>query len=122
MINFKTVKQKIKQHKNKKPPIFKILNRLNLFLFSFSCVIFIFYIAGNWQGFLDDSQKLLLLVTNISSILLLLFIIVGFMLIVVFSFKQKTMYFLRFIPLYILYGAICLSIMLFSSAITFISR
>lgn len=110
------------QHKNKRPPIFELTNRLILFLFSFSCVIFLFYIAGTEQVFLAENQKLLLLVSNISSILLLWFMFVGFILIVVYSFKQKTTYFLRFFPLYILYGIICFVIMLFSSIITFLAR
>lgn len=93
-----------------------------MFLFSFSCLIFLFYIAGNWQGFLNENQKLLLQVTSISSILLLWFLVIGFVLLTVYSIKQKTLYFLRFIPLYLIYGIISFAIMLFCRGIIFLSR
>lgn len=122
VINLKTVKQKILYSKNNKPPIFKLTNRLILFFFLFSCIIFIFYTVGNWQDFLDKSQKLLLYITTVSSIFLLCFMVCGFILIIVYSFKQKTVYFLRFIPLYIIYAVIGILIILFGSAISFFSR
>lgn len=89
---------------NRKPTFFRITNRLINFLFSFSIVLFLFYVAGNYQLFLDQSQKIILTVLSYISIALIWFCCCGLIEIIFFSIKKKTFYFVRFIPLYILFA------------------
>jgi len=106
----------------KKPALFRVTNRLVYFLFSFSVVIYIFYIAGNYQQFLDNTQKLILTVLAYTSIILIFFCICALVEAFVYSFKLKTTYFIRFIFMYVLIGIISLFNAFAGIFITYISH
>ncbi len=111
-----------KQNTHKKTPLFSLTNRFVLFLLGFILVVFSFYVVGNWQLFLDENQKLLLLLMNIISIILLVFLLIGFVLIVTNVIKTRSIYFVKYILLYIVYILFTVILFLFSNFITFISR
>jgi hypothetical protein len=106
----------------KKPVLFRVTNRLIYFLFSFSLVIYIFYIAGNYQQFLDKTQKLILTVLSYTSIILIWFCICAIAEVFVYSFKLKTTYFMRFIIIYVLIAIISFINAFAGTFITFISH
>ncbi len=110
------------QKLHKKTPLFSLTNRLILFLLGFSCVVFLLYLGGNWQNFLDENQILLLYVLRISSIFLFAFLLAGFTLLIYYFFKNKTYFHIKYILLYVFYILIVLVFFAFSNVIYFIAR
>ena len=98
----------------RKPLLFKMTNRIVLFLFSFSLVLFCFYAAGNIQFFLDKNQKLLLNAVKITSILLLCFLTTG-------SVHTKR-FMLRFIALYVPLFIFAFVLFTFAFAVGFFAK
>ncbi len=107
---------------NKKSPLFSLTNRFVLFLLGFILVLFSLYFVGNWQHFLDKNQELLLIAISFTSIFLLLFLLVGSVLIVISVVQTKSVYFVKYIILYILYTVIAVVLFFFSNFLTFLSR
>ncbi len=52
------------------PLLFIVTRRTVLFLFLFLCAMILFYMAGNYQNFLDSDQRLILRAGAVSAILL----------------------------------------------------
>lgn len=105
-------KQK-KKNKSNDLFVFRLSSRAALFLFLQTIAGFLFYISGNFQGFLDKSLRFILVWCAISSILLILFSIVGlFQCIISFFVTFKWRYWLYFL-LYLL--ALIISPILFVS-------
>ena len=105
----------------RKPLLFKMTNRIVLFLFSFSLVLFCFYAAGNIQFFLDKNQKLLLNAVKITSILLLCFLTAGSVQILWYATHTKR-FMLRFIALYVPLFIFAFLLFTFAFAVGFFAK
>lgn len=72
--------------------VFRLLNDFVSILFVFNLLLFAFYIVGNYQNFLEESQLLILFVLTISSIIMTLtaFITLIFNIITICIQKKKT--------------------------------
>ncbi len=73
------------------------MNKLTLYLFLFSMMIFLFYFAGNFQKFTDKTQIILLTVFRYAA---LLFIVTGsynLLINIMIIIRKKYFYVLRFI-------------------------
>ncbi len=106
----------------KKTPLFKLTNRLVLFLIALIFLVFIFYVSGNWQNFLDKNQILLLQVVSVLSVLLVFFVVVGLVMIVHHLMYRKTIAYLRFLFMYIGYILFGILMFAFSTFISFFSQ
>ena len=106
----------------KKPPFFRITNRLIYFMFTFSVILFLFYLAGNYQDFLSANQKIILTALTYVSVVLIFFCICGVVEVFVYSFKLKTSVLMKFIILYILFALIGTFNASIGTIITFISH
>jgi len=72
------------------------MNKLTLYLFVFSMMIFLFYVAGNFQKFTDKTQVILL---NVFRYVALLFIVTSsynILINIIAIFRKKYFYVLRF--------------------------
>ncbi|WP_428771582.1 hypothetical protein V1L52_05915 [Treponema sp. HNW] len=112
----------MKKPKNRKPFLFKITNRSILFLFSLSLVLFFFYGAGNIQRFSEQSLKFLLNAVSILSASLLVFIVAGLAQILWYGIKLKTLQFLGFAFLYLVFAFFSVLFILFASGVIFLSK
>lgn len=112
----------VKTPKNRKPFLFKITNRMILFLFSLSLVLFFFYTAGNFQQFSGQSQKFLLTAVTFLSAALLFFICAGLVQILWYGIKLKTLQFLGFAFLYLLFALFAVLFIFFGSGVIFLSK
>lgn len=112
----------VKKTQKQKPFLFKITNRMILFLFSLSLVLFFFYAAGNFQQFSEQSQKFLLTAVTFLSASLLFFIFAGLMEILWYGIKLKTLQFLGFAFLYLLFALFSVLFILFGSGVIFLSK
>jgi flagellar biosynthesis protein FlhB len=65
------------------------LKRISLFLLFFLSITFFFYILGNFQLFLDSTQRLLLQMAEISSLLFLFAVLYYCLLLVISAFVDK---------------------------------
>ncbi|OJF77733.1 MAG: hypothetical protein BKP49_01785 [Treponema sp. CETP13] len=106
----------------KMPTFFRITNRIIGFMFSFSLILFLFYLAGNYQGFLAKNQIIILTVLSYVSVSLVFFCICGIVEIFIFSYKEKNSTLMKFILLYILVSLIGVINASIGSIITFISH
>lgn len=101
--------------KSRKQLTIRFLQRTLLFLVSFSAGLFLFFLYGNRQGFLDATQRMLLAVlasgSAIATLLALFMLILEIILLVL---KRKKLYF----------GTIAVSLVCiaFSSAFAIIAR
>ena len=92
----------------KKPPLFSLINRFIIFLFGFSLIIFTFYFCGQQKNFLDSNLHLMLRLTTITSCMLLLFLIFGIVFLVINIVRFKTVYYVKYIVMYVLFFFIAL--------------
>ncbi len=111
-----------KEKVHKKKPLFALTNRFVLFLFGFSLVLFSVYLGGNWQNFLDSNQLMLLTILTGSAFFLFCFILIGLISAIVYSFKYKTMYYVKYIVLYFFYALIAVALFVFSIFVNFIAH
>ncbi len=112
----------LKEKHIKKTPLFKLTNRLVLFLLALIFLVFIFYISGNWQNFLDKNQLLLLASVSIISVILLFFSLFGLSLVIHNMFLKKRFEYGRYLLLYVLYIAIGIVMFLFSTLLNYFSK
>ncbi len=111
-----------KQNINKKSPLFSLINRFMLFLVAFVLVILFVYIGGNWQFFLDTNQRFLLLVISVISIVLFFMLLIGFVIVIKSLVVTKSLYYMRYLFLYMLYTIVSLFLFLFSNFLHFFSN
>lgn len=93
-----------------------------LFLFSLSLVLFFFYAAGNFQQFSEQSQKFLLTAVTFLSAALLFFIFAGLVQILWYGITLKTLQFLGFAFLYLIFALFSVLFILFGSGVIFLSK
>ena len=81
-----------KQVKNRHSFAFVFLERLtrnSIFLLFLMCMLFLlFYLIGNFQGFIDRSQLIILRVLTATSICLCIMSLIGFVLEIIFLFMK----------------------------------
>ncbi|MBQ2206454.1 MAG: hypothetical protein II413_04540 [Treponema sp.] len=114
-MDYKTKKKAAQKKAKKKFFLFRLVWRTTLFLSSYLAAMFFFYICGNFQVFLDSTQRFILLLCALISIALLILSLSG-VLISIFQFiynRRKRAWI--FFTIYIL-------IAVFSVIIFFISR
>ena len=114
-MDYKTKKKAAPKKAKKKFFLFRLVWRTTLFLSSYLAAMFFFYICGNFQVFLDSTQRFILLLCTLISIALLILSLSG-VLISIFQFiynRRKRAWI--FFTIYIL-------IAVFSVIIFFISR
>ncbi|MBP5436726.1 MAG: hypothetical protein J6Y30_01955 [Treponema sp.] len=114
-MDYKTKKKTATKKAKKKFFLFRLVWRTTLFLSAYLAAMFFFYICGNFQVFLDSTQRFILLLCALTSIALLILSLSG-VLISIFQFiynRRKRAWI--FFTIYIL-------IAVFSVIIFFISR
>ena len=105
----------------KKPLLFRLTKRVTLFLFLLLTAILIVYITGNFQGFLDSTQKIILLYAVLSAIALIFFSIFSILETIIYTIalrRIELIFYLVPFLLCILYAAIAA---ISASAILFIA-
>ncbi|MCR5319330.1 MAG: hypothetical protein K6E22_13980 [Treponema sp.] len=76
-MDYKTKKKTAKKKTRKNFFLFKLVWRTTLFLSSYLAAMFFFYICGNYQVFLDSTQRFILLLCALISIALLILSLSG---------------------------------------------
>ncbi|MBO4385995.1 MAG: hypothetical protein J5817_03160 [Treponema sp.] len=84
-MDYKTNKKTASKKAKKKFFLFRLVWRTTLFLSSYLAAMFFFYICGNFQVFLDSTQRFILLLCALISIALLILSLSG-VLICIFQF------------------------------------
>ena len=105
----------------KKPLLFRLTKRVTLFLFLLLSAILIVYITGNFQEFLDSTQKTVLLYAVLSAIALFFFSIISIIETIIFTIALKRVSLIFYLlPFFfcILYAIIAITL---ASTILFIS-
>ncbi|MBP5451405.1 MAG: hypothetical protein J6Y16_04125 [Treponema sp.] len=82
---------------------------------------FILYIAGNYQGFLDSSQRFLLQWCSILTIMLALFSASGFFLSIMMAIVSKKIIYLLYLVMYLLALALAVALFLVMYGIIYLS-
>ena len=84
----------MKLKKSRKQQTVRFLHRSVLFFTFFSIGLFIFYVFGNIQYFIDSTQEMLLQFLSIVSVSLMVLSIVTFCTEIVFFIRMKTLFYL----------------------------
>lgn len=92
----------------------RVVQRIDVFLFSYVLVLLFFFLVGNFQKFLDSSQTILLTLISFFSILLLGFSCISLLGAFFFSIYQKT-------TVYLLQALFTLVLIAFSALLLFFS-
>ncbi len=111
-----------KQKIHKKTPLFSLINRFIFFLFGLSFLVFLLYVGGNWQNFLDENQMMLLNILRTLSIFLFMFIIVGLTLLIWYLFNDRKYFYIKYVIMYVIYAIISLCFFMLSNLVVFFSR
>ena len=97
------------ERKNRTSFLYSLVSRSVLFIFLFTLTVFAIYLSGNFQGFLDSTQRYLLKVCSIGCVLQVIMCVFGLVLSVI-------MFFVTFNPKYWIYFFIDLILIAFSVA------
>lgn len=85
------------QKKSKKPFLFRLVWRFTLFFFLQLTLLLLFYISGNYQRFLDITQRFIMFLCSALSLVLIQLALTGLILSIgTFIAKRKAFYWLYF--------------------------
>lgn len=99
----RTLEMKGKKAKRKKKPfLFKLTNRMSLFLLLATLFLLALYTGGSVQDFSDVTQTFLLFSCSATALALFVFSAAGVFQSLVFLFVQRKLYFLIFFLVYVL--------------------
>ena len=124
MIGIKSVKKRTEREKkdsNNTSMIYKLIWRFTMFLTLAVLATFALYISGNYQEFLDSSQRFILQWCSILTIILALFSASGFFLSIVMMFVYKKVRYLLFLVLYLVTLVLAVALFLVMYGITYLS-
>ncbi|MBP5442526.1 MAG: hypothetical protein J6Y60_04715 [Treponema sp.] len=124
MIGRKSVKkqtEKERKDKHNTSMIFKLIWRFTMFLTLAVLATFALYISGNYQEFLDSSQRFILQWCSILTIILALFSVSGFFLSIVMAIVYKKVRYLLFLVIYLIILALSVVLFLVMYGITYLS-
>jgi len=105
-------------HVHRRPLLFRLTNRVTLFLLLLSGSLVLFYITGNYQRFLDSDQHLLLDLCTATGITLAIFSFFSFIESVYYLFSLKNGSHLIFI----LHSTVFIVVFIYALALTFAGR
>lgn len=105
----------------KKPLLFRLTKRVTLFLFLLLIALIIVYITGNFQKFLDSTQKLILTYAMLVSIALILFSILSIVESLIFMIAQRRLEMFFYLVPFALCIVVSLIIIALAGSILFIS-
>ena len=94
--------QKRNRKKNNTAFLFELTKRSTLFLFLLTGSLSALYISGNYQSFLDSTQRFLLTVCSITAIMLALFCAAGIILCIIMFAVQRLWHYWAYFLLYII--------------------
>ncbi|MBP5577759.1 MAG: hypothetical protein J6X67_13495 [Treponema sp.] len=120
-MDYKTKKKTATKKAKKKFFLFRLVWRTTLFLSAYLAAMFFFYICGNFQVFLDSTQRFILLLCALTSIALLILSLSG-VLISIFQFiynRRKRAWI--FFTIYILIAVFSVIIFLISRTVSILS-
>ena len=98
--------KKKKKQKDNTAFLFELTKRSTFFLFLLTAILFAMYICGNYQNFMDSSQRFLLTVCSISAIMLTLFCAAGIVLCIIMFIIQHLFRYGAYMLLYTLIIAV----------------
>jgi putative flippase GtrA len=90
--------------------LYYLIKRITIFLFAVTALCGGFYVIGNIQGFLDDTQRMLLDLTKILGVSAAIGAGYGFAINLILTFKDKDLHRLGSCFLYLVVTAISVSI------------
>ena len=100
---------------------YSLTGRATMFLLLAVFTTFILYVAGNYQEFLDSSQRFLLQWCSILTIMLALFSVSGFFLSIVMAIVSKKIIYLLYLVMYLLTLALAIALFFVMYGITYLS-
>lgn len=105
----------------KKPLLFRLSKRITLFLFLLLVAILIVYITGNFQKFLDSTQKSILLYAVLSAFALFFFSIFSILETIIYSIALRHFSIVLYVIPFLLCIIFSLVTIAFAGGILFIS-
>ncbi len=113
------MKKRMKKRLSDNTFFFRLIWRFTLFLTLFSAVLLSFYLSGNFQQFLDSTQRFILLFCSIACAMLAFFAAVGVFDSIIMFYQNRELKYIRsfftFLILLALAAAIVLSLRIISS-------
>ena len=120
-MDYKTRKKTAKKKTRKNFFLFKLIWRTTLFLSFYLAAMFFFYICGNFQVFMDSTQRFILLLCALTSIALLILSLSGAAISVfhfIYSRKKRAWF---FFTVYILIAIFTVPIFIISRTVSILS-
>ncbi len=105
----------------KKPLLFRLTKRVTLFLFLLLLALIVVYVTGNFQKFLDSTQKLILFYAILVSIALVLFSVLSIIESLIFMIALRRIELFLYIVPFALCIIVSLVIIALAGSILFIS-
>jgi len=102
--------------------LFKITHRIVLFLTAFQIFLFLIYVAGNRNLFLDTTLLLILKINTITSIVLIVVLTFYVMQLIFFLITKKKLSFLYYLILCAFSFVSALGLVFFTRAVVFFSQ
>ena len=100
---------------------YKLTGRATMFLILAVMTTFILYVSGNYQQFLDSSQRFLLQWCSILTIILALFSFAGLFLSIVMGIVYRKIRYLLFFLMYLISLVLAVALFLVMYGITYLS-
>ncbi|MBQ0039910.1 MAG: hypothetical protein KBS64_05745 [Treponema sp.] len=101
--------------------LFKLTGRTSLFFALLLIILMTYYISGNYQNFLDSTQRFILFLCSADCIILFLFSIAGIIESVTLYFISLKRHYWIFFAIYILSTAISLAVFIAVRAVSILS-
>lgn len=115
------MKYQLKKEKKNPVLLYTLCARFTHFCLFLLIALFLFYISGSYQGFLDSTQKFILTVCLPVSIILFIFSILMTAESIIFSISHHRKRYIWGIFIYLLFSALSFISIIFIRTVTFLS-